>query len=234
MVKVLRLGDEYYTLQGPFPVGDDGLPADAQVITLQELSMKDLKDTGFVLDEEEENQKKQMKKQDKQQRGSKSAYAIFMSEQRSAIAFNMEVEGGGITPKTTDVMKEVARYWAELKTKAKAGDPDASVELERLKSLAAEEKAAWNAKVAKVAKVKSPVKKPNKTIKKGPEKIKKRHKLMISMSELEVYSETDGVPMEDDKYRKQKKAEKKRVMKGGVESVDSSDSDSEQPVKNAD
>ena len=31
-----------------------------------------------------------------------------------------------------------------------------------------------------------------------------------------------------------KKAEKKRVMKGGVESVDSSDSDSEQPVKNAD
>ena len=37
----------------------------------------------YVLDEEEENQKKQMKKQDKQQRGSKSAYAIFMSEQHS-------------------------------------------------------------------------------------------------------------------------------------------------------
>ena len=54
MAKVLQLGDEYYTLMGPFPVdGSDGIPADAQVITLGELSMKDLKNTGFVLDEEE-------------------------------------------------------------------------------------------------------------------------------------------------------------------------------------
>lgn len=272
-IKVLQLGDEYYTVTGPLPaVGEDGIPvfvksllADGQVVTLQELSMKDLKNTGFMLDEEEN--KKTTKK--KEQRGSKSAYAIFMSQQRSTIADNMETLDG-VKPKTTDVMKQVALQWADLKTKAKAGDPDASTELQRLKSLAAEEKAAWHAKVGFEAK--KPVKKTKNTIKKKEKTTIKRSTLMISMSDLESSSPTDGVPMEkgemaewfrkgiessdwrpgnkgpkpiwylagmsgmtEKDYRQKKRAEKKKAMKGGVEDVDSSDSDSEkQPAKIAD